>query len=171
MHHEDTIEEVPLNIFARLLNYATIRIFNSDTLADPERRALPEVMNALSYFLRKKGELDKKVIEVVLYEVLKNLFEQMDIEERAPGTSIILNTDSYKKETNDDLFGEKKTVYTITYDEICNSVMKEVDGSLISPRTFESPDYPKVTYDSLLAKCRSVFEGKNARLGTGKNNK
>jgi hypothetical protein len=47
-HHYDTIEVVPLNIFARPLELCgpAIRVFNSDTLADPSRKALPEVMNA-----------------------------------------------------------------------------------------------------------------------------
>jgi hypothetical protein len=86
LHHADTIE-VPLNIFARPLELCgpAIRVFNSDTLADPSRKALPEVMNALSHFLKNKGELDKKTIEVVIYGVLSELFKQIDIEEGAPG--------------------------------------------------------------------------------------
>lgn len=173
IHHDDTIEEVPLNIFARPLELCgpTIRIFNSETLADPNRRALPEILDALSYFLRKKGELDKKTVEVVIYGVLSELFEQMDKEEKAPGTSTILNQDSCKKELHDDIYRSKKTTYIVSYDEICDRVMKEVEGSPVSARTFESPDYGRVTHDSLLSKCRNVFEGYDARLGTGKNGK
>lgn len=49
--------------------------------------------------------------------------------------------------------------------------MNEVEGSLVSPRTFESPGYDRVTHDSLLEKCRRVFDGSDASLGTGKNKK
>jgi hypothetical protein len=103
LHHADTIEEVPLNIFARPLELCgpAIRVLNFDTLADPSRKALPEVMNALSHFLKKKGELDKKTIEVVIYGVLSELFKQIDIEEGAPGTSTISDQDACKKEMQD----------------------------------------------------------------------
>lgn len=79
LHHADTIEEVPLNIFARPFELCgpAIRVFNSDTLADPSRKALPEVMNALSHFLNKKGELDKKTIEVAIYGVLSELLNRL----------------------------------------------------------------------------------------------
>jgi hypothetical protein len=48
--------------------------------------------------------------------------------------------------------------------------MNEVEGSLVSPRTFESPDYDRVTH-SLLEKCRRVFDGIDSSIGTGKNKK
>jgi hypothetical protein len=173
IHHDDTIEEVSLNIDSRPLELCgpAISVFNSDKLADPNRKALPEIMDALGYFLRKKGELDKKTIEVVTYGVLKELFEQMDIEERAPGTSTIMDQDACKKELYDDVYGSKAMTYVISYDEICSRVMKEVEGSFVSPRTFESPDYGRVTHDSLLSKCRHVFEGSNANLGRDKSKK
>lgn len=173
LHHGDTIEEVPLNIYGRALELCgpVIRLFNSDNLAHPDRKALAEIMDALTYFLRKKGELDKKTIEVVIYDVLKDLFDQIDKEEEAPGTSTILTTDSCRKEIHKNIHGSTETSYVITYDEICNRVMKEVEGSLITPRTFESPDYDRITHDSLLAKCRAVFEGKNTNIGTGKDKK
>ena len=173
LHHADTIEEVPLNIFARPLELCgpAIRVFNSDTLADPSRKALPEVMNALSHFLKKKGKLDKKAIEVVIYGVLSELFKQIDIEEGARGTSTISDQDACKKEMHKDVYGVEKTIYLIPYNQICSRVMNEVEGSLVSPRTFESPDYDHVTHDSLLEKCRRVFYGSDSSIGTGKNKK
>ena len=167
LHHADTIEEVPLNIFARPLELCgpAIRVFNSDTLADPSRKALPEVMNASSHFLKKKGKLDKKAIEVVIYGVLSELFKQIDIEEGARGTSTISDQDACKKEMHKDVYGVEKTIYLIPYNQICSRVMNEVEGSLVSPRTFESPDYDHVTHDSLLEKCRRVFYGSDSSIG------
>jgi hypothetical protein len=88
LHHYDTIKEVPLNIFARPLELCapSIRVFNSHTLANPGRKTLPEVMNALSRFLKKKGQLAKKTNEVVIYGVLSELFKQINIEKRALDT-------------------------------------------------------------------------------------
>lgn len=42
---------------------------------------------------------------------------------------------------------------------------------LVSPRTFESPDYDHVTHDSLLEKCRRLIYGSDSSIGTGKNKK
>jgi hypothetical protein len=42
---------------------------------------------------------------------------------------------------------------------------------IVSSRTFKSPDYDRVTHDSLLEKCRTVFDESDAILGTGKNKK
>jgi len=49
--------------------------------------------------------------------------------------------------------------------------MEEVEGILVSPRTFESPGYDRVTHDSLLEKCRRVFDGRDVSLGNDKNKK
>jgi hypothetical protein len=69
-----------------------------------------------------------------------------------------------------DVYGVEKTTYVIPYNDICSRVMNEVEGSLVSPRTFESPDYDRVTH-SLLEKCRRVFDGSDSSIGTGKNKK
>ena len=173
LHHDDAIEEVPLNIEGRALELCgpAIRLFNSEQLAAPNRKALNEIMAGLSHFLRKKGQLDKKVIELVIHDVLIDLFNQMDKEETAPGTSTIMNVDSCMKRTTDnDLYGENKTFYVVSYDEICSRVMKEVEGSLVSPRTFECPEYGRVTHDSILSTCRSLYGAKPDRISKGKSN-
>ena len=90
---------------------------------------LTEVKDALSHFLRKKGELDKKIIEMVLLTVLKRLLNQTDSGE---------NNELYKKEVRTELDGTSTNIYTITYDQICTEVMKEVEGTTITPRTFEA---------------------------------
>lgn len=98
---------------------------NSEQLAAPDRKALDEIKPALSHFLRKKGQLDKKVKELVIYDVLIDVFEQMDKEEVAPGTSTLLNTESYaKRKTKKDVYGGEDTFYLISYDEICSKVMQ-----------------------------------------------
>jgi hypothetical protein len=91
--------------------WPAIRLFNSEQLAAPSRKALDELMPALSHFLRKKGQLDKKVIELVIHNVLIDLFQQMDKEEIAAGTSTTINVDSCVKRTTDNnLYREKKNV-------------------------------------------------------------
>lgn len=173
LHHDDTIEEVPLNITGRALELCgpAIRLFNSGQLAAPDRKALNEIMPALSHFLRKKGQLDKKVKEVVILDVLLDIFEQMDKEETAPGTSTFLNAESYSKRTTENnLNGKRETFYVISHDEICSRVMQEMEGNLISQRTFESAEYGRVSHDSLLATCRSLYSAKSDRI-TRDNNK
>ena len=49
--------------------------------------------------------------------------------------------------------------------------MEEVEGTPVSARTIESADFDRVTHDSLLSKCRSVFDGKNADIGRDREKK
>jgi hypothetical protein len=51
------------------------------TLADRSRKTLSEVRNGLSYFLKKNGEPDKKMIKVMIYAYFVNSLKQIDIEE------------------------------------------------------------------------------------------
>ena len=75
-------------------------------------------MNASSHFLKKKGKLDKKAIEVVIYGVqMSELFKQIDIEEGARGTSTISDEDACKKEMHKDVYGVEKTIYLIPYNQ------------------------------------------------------
>lgn len=166
IHHGDIIEEIVTNIDSRPLELCgpALRLFNSDKLAKEDKKALDEIRLALSHFLRKKGELDKKTIEAVIYDVLKEMFDEMD--KGNIGSDFLC-----KREVNNDLDGTIKITYTITYDKICSRIMEAVEGNLISQRTFESADHGRTTHDSLLTKCRNVFEGKNARLGRDKDNK
>ncbi|MGC1131366.1 MAG: hypothetical protein WA941_00980 [Nitrososphaeraceae archaeon] len=161
IHHGDTIEEINTNIDSRALELCgpALRLFNSQRLAGGDKKALTEVKDALSHFLRKKGELDKKTIEIVVLTVINRLFNQMDNGE---------NEELCKREVHTELDGTSKPIYTLTYDQICTEVMIEVEGTTISPRTFEAADYGKVSHDSLLQKCRSIFKGQNSRLSDGK---
>ena len=174
LHHGDTIEEVPLNIAGRALELCgpAIRLFSSKQLAASDRKALNEIMPALSHFLRKKGQLDKKVKELVIHDVLIDIFEQMDKEEVAPGTSTLLNAESYtkKRTTEKNVYGEKGASYIISYDEICSKVMQEMEGNLISQRTFESAEYGKITHDSILSICRRLYNAEYDRISIGKGN-
>lgn len=169
LHNGKPIKEVNTNIYARALELCSpaLRVFHSDELriSKDDNKALTEITDALGHFLRKKGQLDKKTIEAVIYNVLSDIFEEMD-----QGTS---PDDSCKKDSHVDILNDDvlRTKYIITYDYICKRVMEEVEGNLISQRTFESADFGKVTHDSLLAKCRSVFNGENARIGRDKDNK
>ena len=82
LHHDDIIEEVPLNIDGRAweLTSPQIFLFNSDKLAPSEsdKPALKEVLKTLSRFLQKKGELTKKTLDGIVHEALeKKLFPSM----------------------------------------------------------------------------------------------
>ena len=111
LHHGDIIEEADLNIDdrARELTSPQIFLFNSDM--SPDKKALEEILPALSYFLRKKGELTKKTIEGVVYESLITLFEVTE------------------SETIVDLDGKNKIVYTFSHKEICDKVIELADGT------------------------------------------
>jgi hypothetical protein len=161
MQDGETIEEISTNIDARALELCgpALRLFNSEKLAGDDKKALNEVKEALSHFLRKKGELDKKTIEVVLFTIIKKIFSQVDNGE---------NLELCKREAITKLDGTSATIYTLTYDQLCNEVMHEVEGANITSRTFEAPDYGKVSHDILLEKCRSIFKGQDIRLSEGK---
>jgi hypothetical protein len=165
LHSNDIIEEINTNIDGRPLELCgpALRLFNSEILAHEDKKALPEVKDALSFFLRKKGELDKKTVEMVIYQVLGKIFEAIDLD--------IITNECCRKEENKDIHGNSKISYTITYDEICRRVMEEVEGNLISQRTFESADLGTTTHDSILSVCRDVFGGKNVRIGRDKENR
>lgn len=175
LHHNDTIPEVSLNIFGRPFELCgpTIQLFDSDKLnVKGDTKARDEIIKALSHFLRRKGELDKKTIEAVLYNVLKKLIEETDkgqtSVESCKGKTTV---DSCKKITSLDLEGHSKISYIISYDEICTRFREEVEGTLISARTIESADFDRVTHDSLLSKCRNIFGGKYADIGSDKEKK
>jgi len=91
IHHNDTIEEIYTNIDSRPLELCgpALRLFNSPQLANGEKKALNEIKDAFSHFLRKKGQLDQKTIEVVLYGVLKKLFADIDKGLHIEGTNIL----------------------------------------------------------------------------------
>jgi len=158
IHHNDTIEEINTNIDSRPLELCgpALRLFNSTKLANGERKALNEVKDALSHFLRKKGQLDEKTIEVVLYGVLKKLFEEIDEEG--------LHSNSSRKNIESKIDGIPVTIYTLTYDLICETVMHEVEGIPITARSFDSADYGAVSHDFILQKCRTIFKAENVRI-------
>ena len=66
LHHEDIIEEVPLNIDGRSweLTSPQIFLFASDKLTHfpHDKPALPVVLKTLSRFLQKKGQTNQKDI-------------------------------------------------------------------------------------------------------------
>ena len=73
-----------------------------------------------------------------------------------------------KSDYNDLLDGNRKTSYVVSYDEICNRFIREVDGVSLSARTLQSADFGKVTHDKLISKCREVFGGLNDNIGRDK---
>ncbi len=81
--------------------------------------------------------------------------------------------DSCRKNSHIEILndGVLRTRYDITYDHICKGIMEEVEGNLISQRTFECADFGKVTHDSLMVKCRSVFSGEYTRIQKDKENR
>lgn len=166
IHSNDTIEEIETNIDGRALELCgpTLRLFNSDILASEDKKALSEVRDALSHFLRKKGELDEKTIQSVIYRVLTNIFNTMD-----SGTA---DSSCCKMENIKDVQGNDRVLYNITYEKICRSVMEDVGGNMISMRTFESDDFPEITHDALLNECRTVFGAKDANpIGSDRDKK
>lgn len=164
IHHNDTIEEINTNIDSRPLELCgpALRLFNSTKLTSDEKRALGEVKDALSHFLRKKGELDKKTIEVVLYGVIKKLFELADNEAMGVKGHAV-------KRIETKLDSEPVITYTLSYDLVCDEVMNEVEGTPISKRSFESADYEKISHDFLLGRCRQLFKATNAQISDGDN--
>ena len=157
LHHGDIIEEADLNIDdrARELTSPQIFLFNSDM--SPDKKALQEILPALSYFLRKKGELTNKTIEAVVYESLNILFEDKD---KDTEPEIIV-----------DLDGKTKTVYTISHKALCYKVTELADGdtqTIPNENAFYSTDFDKVTYKRILGICRQRFFGEPDSIGTGK---
>jgi bifunctional DNA primase/polymerase-like protein len=163
IHHNDTIEEINTNIDSRPLELCgpALRLFNSPQLANGDKKALNEIKDAFSHFLRKKGQLDKKTIEVVLSNVLKRLFKEIDTEEHQKESRKTIETKLDDEITN----------YTLTYDLICDQVMQEVEGTRLTNRSFESAEFPKVSHDYLLQRCRTIFIAKDARISEGKDKK
>jgi hypothetical protein len=164
IHHNDTIEEIYTNIDSRPLELCgpALRLFNSRQLANGDKKALNEIKDAFSHFLRKKGQLDQKTIEVVLYGVLKKLFTEID-----EG----LHGKSSRKNIESKIDGDSVETYTLTYDLICETVMHEVEGTPITNRSFESADYESVSHDFILQKCRTIFKAESARISDGDNKK
>lgn len=61
--------------------------------------------------------------------------------------------------------------FVVSYDEICNRFMREVEGVSISARTFECADFDKITHDRIISRCREVFGGINQDIGRDKDKK
>lgn len=164
LHHNDTIEEINTNIDSRPLELCgpALRLFNSPKLANGEKKALGEVKDAFSHFLRKKGQLDQKTIEVVLYGVLKMLFLEID-----EG----LHSKSARKDIESKIDDDPVVTYTMSYDLICETVMHEVEGTPVTSRSFESADYERLSHDFILQRCRTIFKALPARISDGDNKK
>jgi hypothetical protein len=166
VHHSDDLmtNELPLNIFGRPLELCgpSIQLYhtlNNKAEDDPDKHKIRnKVMGALGHFLRKKGELDKKTIEGVLHKILDDIINEMDADNER-----IRHYTSREERT--DLQGNEQTYHIITYEEICNRFMEEVEGESISKRTFECADFGKVTHDHLISRCRDVFGGTPENIG------
>ena len=160
LHHEDIIEEVPLNIDGRAweLTNPQIFLFASDKLASSKEKedkpALNDVLKTLSRFLQKKGEITKKTIDGIVHEALEmQLFPKMDAE-------IVI-----------DVSGKSIMTYTISNESICEEVKSKMDGvPSTNPNeyAFYSTDYGKVTHKRILKICRDRFSAEPASIGTGK---
>lgn len=160
LHHDDIIQEVPLNIDGRALEltsphiylFAAMDLTNSQTQTD--RTALSEVLRTLSRFLQKKGEITKKTIDGVVHEVLeKELFPAI------------------KANTMIDVNGKSITTCTISNESICNKVKDMVDGvpsTTANEYAFYSTDYGRITHKHILKICRDRFSAEPDSIGTGK---
>lgn len=169
LHQNDDIltEELPLNIYGRPLELCgpSIQLYhtlNNKSASDPSKYKIRDkVMSCLSHYLRKKGELDKKTKEGILYKILNDIFGEMD----ADNDKILRET---RKNDYVDLDGSQNTYYVISYDEICNRFMREVDGVGLTARSFECADFGKVTHDHLISRCQEVFTGRHDSIGRDK---
>lgn len=173
VHHNDdaiTSEEVALNIYGRPLELcgSSIQLYhtlNNKADDDPTKYKIRDkVMKTLGYFLRRKGELDKKTVEATLYRILDDIFNEMDADNKTI-------KDQTKKEIYRDLEGKENTSYVVSYEEICTRFMREVEGVTISARTFECADFDRVTHDRLISRCRDVFGGTLQDIGRDQDKK
>ena len=171
IHHEDDLvtNELPLNIDGRSWELCghSIQLYhtlNNKSDDDPKKYMIRDkIMKTLGYYLRKKGELDKKSLEGVLYRVTDEIFGRMDA--NPDDEKLLENT---KKEDLSDYEGTVKTFHTISYEEICNRFMEEVDGKPVSNRTFECADFGKISHDKLIDCCKEHFGALNASIGRDK---
>jgi hypothetical protein len=136
LHHEDIIEEVPLNIDGRALELTSpqIYLFSSEKLVskDEDKRVLhKKVLPTLSKYLREKGEISEKTIEGIVYQGLQELFE----------TNTAENTLDVNNET--------RTKHTLTYDDICEKVRELIEGEPdpYHAQTINSLDYGQITHN------------------------
>jgi hypothetical protein len=157
LHHGDIINESNLNIDGRAFELTSPQIFLFDSeMASKEKKALPEVLAALSKFLRKKGELQKKTLEGVVYEALNQLFKE---ETRTTEPRII-----------SDLDGQTKTFYTIAHERIIHSITFAANGeasTIPNEKAFYSTEYEKVTHKHVLSICKNRFLGEPDSIGRG----
>src|SRR5215211_2437291 len=161
LHHDDIIEEVPLNIDGRALELTSphIYLFASDSLTnsrdsgEEDKPALVEVLKTLSRFLQKKGEIAKKTLDGIVHDVLENeLFPNMT------------------SETVVDVNGKNTMTYTISNEDICDKVRVKVDGvvsTIPNEYAFYSTDYGKITHKRILGICRDRFSAERDSIGTG----
>ena len=171
LHQNDEIltEELSLNIYGRPLELCgpSIQLYhtlnNKPSNYPNKYRIRDKVMSCLSHFLRKKGELDKKTIEGILYTILDDISNEMDADNSSESIRNETTKDGYT-----DLDGNKNLCYVISYDEICNRFIEEVDGATLSARTFECADFGKLTHDRLISRCKEVFGGLVHSIGSNK---
>src|SRR5215207_9972734 len=161
LHHDDIIEEVPLNIDGRALELTSphIYLFASDSLTnsrdsgEEDKPALVEVLKTLSRFIQKKGEIAKKTLDGIVHDVLENeLFPNMT------------------SETVVDVNGKNTMTYTISNEDICDKVRVKVDGvvsTIPNEYAFYSTDYGKITHKRILGICRDRFSAERDSIGTG----
>jgi hypothetical protein len=153
LHHQDIIEEANLNIDGRAYELTSPQIYLfSSKMASDDKKALNEILPALSKFLEKKGELQKRTLEGIVYESLNNLFEKAEP----------------KRIT--DLDGQTKILYTIKHEDIIYEVKVQtngVDSTIPNEKAFYSTDYDKVSHRRVLNICKQRFFGDRDYIGTG----
>ena len=167
LHHEDIIEEVETNIDGRALEltspqlylFSSDKLYSKDKEQDLNNRKMvleDKILPTLSRYLRERGELTKKTLEAVVYGALINLFAEMD-----------------KTEVTYDMNGNPRTMYIISYEDICNKVKELTDGEDDSyhKQTFVTPDYESVTHNQILDICKNRFSGYKTKAGTGSSRK
>ena len=161
LHHEDIIEEVPLNIDGRSweLTSPQIFLFASDKLTHfpHDKPALPVVLKTLSRFLQKKGQLTKKILDAIVHETVEN--ELFSDSNRTITRTVI------------DVSGRCTTVCSISNEDICEAVRIKVDGipsTTPNEQAFYSTDYSKVTHKRILKICRERLMAEPDSIGTGK---
>ena len=78
-----------------------------------------------------------------------------------------------KTEVTYDMNGNPRTMYIISYEDICNKVKELTDGENNSyhKQTFVTPDYESVTHNQILDICKNRFSGYKTKAGTGSSRK
>jgi hypothetical protein len=153
IHHDDTFEEVDMNIFGREaeLTEPLIRLFQPTT-PDTKKELLP----ALSKCLNAKRKVRSNSLEAIIYRALGSLTKPTD-EDRIENPRIV----------------EEPNAWLIGHSAIAAQVKKNAYGEDIPGQNnvFYCSDLGgKVQHKDIMGKCRDKFRAKRADEGIGTGN-